>query len=81
MNDSIQMHDVVALLEDTAAKHFENGKPLVLRRGQVGTVVMTYDGSTFDVEFADRDGRAYALLPIPAGKLMLLRDSPEYARV
>ena len=79
MNDKTQMHDVVVLLEDTRAKHFETGQPLMLRRGQVGTVVMTYDGSALEVEFAGRDGRAYALLPVAAGKLMLLKDTPELA--
>lgn len=29
------------------------------------------------LEFAGRDGRAYALLPIPAEKLMVLRDVPK----
>ena len=79
MNNGIQMHDVVVLLEDVRTKHFETGQPLVLRRGQVGTVVMTYDGSAFEVEFAGRDGRAYALLPVVAEKLMLLKDAPELA--
>jgi hypothetical protein len=77
MNNGIQMHDVVVLLEDVRTKHFETGQPLVLRRGQVGTVVMTYDGSAFEVEFAGRDGRAYALLPVAAEKLMLLKETPE----
>ena len=77
MNNGIQMHDVVVLLEDTRTKHFETGQPLMLRCGQVGTVVMTYDGTAFEVEFAGRDGRAYALLPIAAEKLMVLKDSPE----
>lgn len=79
MAEVIHMHDVVALLEDTAAEHFETGRALLLRRGQIGTVVMTYDGTAFDVEFADRDGRAYALLPIRTEKLMRLREVPEYA--
>ena len=79
MNTKICSHDLVALLEDTPAKHFETGKPLLLRRGQIGTVVMTYDGGACEVEFAGRDGRAYALLPIPADKLMVLRDAPEYS--
>ena len=48
------MHDVVALLDDMPAKHFETGQPLQLRRGQIGTVVMTYDGTAFEVEFAGR---------------------------
>ena len=70
------MHDLVALLEDVPARHFATGAPLTLRRGQIGTVVMTYDGSAFEVEFCDAQGRAFAMLPIPTGKLMLLHDAP-----
>jgi hypothetical protein len=79
MNDDIQLHNIVALLEDLPVKHFETGQPLLLRRGQIGTVVMTYDGLMFEVEFAGPDGRSYALLPIAASKLMILRDTPEDA--
>ena len=79
MNAAIQMHDVVALLDDVPARYFETGRPLLLRRGQIGTVVMTYDGTAFEVEFAGRDGRAYALLPVPAGKLIVLHESPVVA--
>lgn len=79
MDSDIHLHDVVALLEDLPVKHFETGRSLRLRRGQIGTVVMTYDGNTFEVEFAGPDGRAYALLPIAASKLMVLRDTPEDA--
>ena len=79
MNTQIRSHDLVALLEDVPANHFETGKPLLLRRGQIGTVVMTYVGGAYEVEFAGRDGRAYALLPIPADKLMVLRDAPEFS--
>jgi hypothetical protein len=77
MNAGIRMHDLVALLEDVPARHFLTGEPLILRRGQFGAVVMTYDGSAFEVEFAGRDGRPYALLPIAAEKLMPLRETPE----
>ena len=79
MESEVRMHDVVALLEDTVARHFETGRELLLRRGQIGTVVMTYAGTVFEVEFAGKDGRAYAILAVPAGKLMPLRDTPEYA--
>ena len=79
MNCEIHMHDSVALLEDIPARHFLTGQPLMLRRGQVGTVVMTYDGSAFEVEFSGRDGRAYAILPVKVEKLMALRESPETA--
>jgi hypothetical protein len=73
------MHDAVALLKDVAAEHFLTGGPLVLRRGQAGTVVRTHDGIAFDVEFSGRDGRAYAVLPVNAEKLIALRESPESA--
>jgi hypothetical protein len=79
MNGNIHMHDLVALSEDTATAHFETGRPLLLRRGQVGTVVRIYDGESYEVEFAGREGRAYALLPVSANKLMVLRDAPEHA--
>jgi hypothetical protein len=78
MNAEIHMHDTVALLEDIAVTHFLTGEPLTLRRGQVGAVVMTYDGSAFEVEFSGRDGRAYAILPVKTEKLMVLREVPEF---
>jgi len=65
MSPAIQMHDIVALLGDVPAKHFETGQPLLLRRGQIGTVVMTYDGTAFEVEFADRDGKPMHSCPCP----------------
>jgi hypothetical protein len=79
MDLDLRLHDTVALIEDIPPKHFKTGHPLLLRLGQIGTIVMTYDGSAFEVEFADSDSCAYALLPVEAGKLMRLRDVPEYA--
>ena len=81
MTDQLHMHDVVALLEDSPARHFHTGGLLLLRRGQIGTVVMIYDDTTVEVEFAGRDGRAYAMLPIESHKLMVLHDSFEPAAV
>ena len=69
----IRMHDLVALLEDLPATHYETGRPLTLCPGEVGTVVMTYDGSAVEVEFSADDGCAYARLPIPVDKLLVLR--------
>jgi len=79
MDTAIRVHDVVALLEEIPAVHFETGRALRLRRGQMGTMVMAHDRTAFDVEFAGRDGRPYALLPIPGSKLMILRDTPDDA--
>jgi len=79
MVGKIKMHDVVALLQDVPTKHCENGQALVLRRGQIGTVVMTYQDGAFEVEFADRDGRAFAILPLRPDQLMVLHDTPDFA--
>ena len=72
------MHEVVALLEATPSKHFESGQPILLRRGQIGTVVMTYEDGAYDVEFADRNGRTYALLTLLPDKLLVLHETPEH---
>ena len=73
------MHDVVALLQDVYTKHFESGQALLLCRGQIGTVVMCYKDGACEVEFADRDGRAFAILSLPPDQLMVLHDTPNFA--
>ena len=73
------MHDVIALLEELRAKDFNTAGPLLLHRGQIGTVVMTYPDGGCEVEFADRDSRAYTILPIQPEKLMILHDAPDSA--
>ena len=70
------MPTLVALLDAMPASHFATGAPLTLRRGPIGTGVMTCDGPAFEVEFADAQGRAFAIMPILAGKLMRLHDAP-----
>jgi hypothetical protein len=40
---------------------------------------MTYDAAVVEVEFAGQDGRAYAILPLDVSKLLILRDTPDYA--
>ncbi len=77
MANDIHMHDLVALTEDVAATHFITPQPLQLRRGQVGTVVMLLNENHFQVEFSDREGRAYAVLPLNSKQLMILREQPE----
>jgi len=79
MIDEVKMHAVVALLQDVRTKHFEGGRALLLRRGQIGTVVMTYPDGACEVEFADRDGRAFAILPLRPDQLMVLHDTPDFA--
>ena len=64
----IGMHSVVALLEDLS----EAG----LVRGQVGTVVENWAPGIFEVEFADDNGRTYAMVALKADQLMQLHHEP-----
>lgn len=47
-------------------------------RGQVGTVVEELDRDHVLVEFADLNGVAYAIAPIPVDQLMELKYSPAW---
>lgn len=78
MTSDLRVHDVVALLEATPTKHFDTGEPLLLRRGQIGTVVMIYKDGACEVEFADRSGRTYALFSLLPDKLLVLHEAPEH---
>lgn len=67
----MKLLDVVATLEDIPAAH--------LAKGQVGTIVDELNEDVVLVEFADLNGVAYAIEPIPVGKLMELRHTPAMA--
>ena len=77
MDKSPTLHATVALLEDVCTTHFESGAPLLLRRGDTGTIVLLYDDDAYEVEFADQSGRTYAMLPLAGDRLLLLHDVPE----
>lgn len=71
---NINLHDVVALREETKTQRFPLGEELPLPIGLVGTVVETYNqGEAFEVEFADSDGEACAMITVEAGKLFRLQ--------
>ncbi|MEM9214963.1 MAG: DUF4926 domain-containing protein [Cyanobacteria bacterium P01_F01_bin.150] len=75
--NSIYLHDVVALMEDTIAQRFPVGGKILLRRGQVGTVIEELAaGEAFEVEFAEADGQVYAMLAVKAENLMRLHYAP-----
>jgi hypothetical protein len=63
--------DVVALLVERPADG--------LARGQVGTVVETLDAAAVLVEFADDQGRAYAVVPCEQSDLLVLHYVPQAA--
>lgn len=64
----VDMHSVVALLEDLP----EEG----LVRGQVGTVVENWAPGVYEVEFADDNGKTYAMVALKAEQLMRLYYEP-----
>ena len=64
----VGMHSVVALLEDLR----EEG----LVRGQVGTVVENWAPGVYEVEFADDNGKTYAMVALKAEQLMRLHHEP-----
>lgn len=64
----IEMHSVVALLEDLP----EQG----LVRGQVGTVVETWAPGVYEVEFCDDNGKTYAMVALKTEQLMRLYHEP-----
>lgn len=68
MNQAIHVLDVVAVTEDIP----DHG----LLRGQVGTVVEVHGSDVFEVEFADNEGKTYAMLPLKVSQLLVLHYQP-----
>jgi len=64
----IEMHSVVALLEDLPDER--------LVRGQVGTVVEMWSPDVYEVEFADESGRTYAMVALKGEQLIRLHHEP-----
>lgn len=65
MKTAPKLNDVVALLADVP-----EGK---LARGQVGTVVEVLPPAKVLVEFADDDGKAFAIAPVEVSGLLVLQ--------
>lgn len=69
MATPIKLLDVVALTADLPEYS--------LSRGQVGTVVeILADGSAFEVEFSDREGRTYESVGLRPEQIMVLHYEP-----
>jgi len=68
---------MVVLTSNIRAKQFMGDRWVLLRRGQVGTVVEEYDdGKAFEVEFSGIDGQAFAMLAVKAEQLISLHYEP-----
>ncbi|NEQ30081.1 MAG: DUF4926 domain-containing protein [Leptolyngbya sp. SIO4C5] len=72
----INEYDIVALTEDTPGTHPETQQSILLRRGQVGTVLMMFNNEACLIDFADSEGQTYAMETVPLEKLMLLFYEP-----
>jgi hypothetical protein len=51
-----------------------------LKRGQVGTIVEEWQPGIYEVEFADTDGVAYAMVALRADQMMTLYWHPDASR-
>ena len=69
MSDEIKLLDVVALTTDVPEHS--------LLRGQAGTVVeVLKNGTAYEVEFSDRNGRTYQSLGLRPDQIMVLHYEP-----
>jgi len=69
MKAQIKLLDVVALIDDLPEYN--------LWRGQVGTVVeILANGTAYEVEFCDRDGRTFESLGLRLDQIMVLHYEP-----
>lgn len=73
---NIREYDIVALTENVAAQHKQSNLPIILKRGQVGTVLMDFNQEAYLVDFADSHGNTYAMETISTNLLMKLIYEP-----
>lgn len=74
--DNIKEYDIVVLTQDIQATHKQTHKPILLRRGQVGTVVMDFEQKAFLIDFANQEGVTYAMETVSQEKLIPLLYQP-----
>jgi hypothetical protein len=74
--NQIKEYDLVVLTEDTEVIHKETFKKILLRRGQVGTVLMDFHQEAFLIDFVDRDGITYAMETVTKENLIPLIYEP-----
>ncbi len=72
----IQEYDLVVLDRDIPATHKETNQPILLRKGQVGTVLTSFEKKAYLIDFADQEGITYAMETIPAEQLIPLLYQP-----
>jgi hypothetical protein len=68
MSSNVELLDIVVLAQDSQTDQ------VVLRRGEMGTVVEMLAPSVYEVEFCDEFGRAYAFASLHADLLLVLHN-------
>ena len=81
MINPIQEYDLVALTEDITATHKTTHQPILLHRGQMGTVLMSFDQQAFLIDFTDQNGQTFAMETVDCSKLLRLISEPELVSV
>jgi hypothetical protein len=79
--NTIQEYDLVALTEDLTATHKVTHQPILLRRGQMGSILMSFDNQAFLVDFTDQQGNTFAMETVDYSKLLQLIQEPELVSV
>ena len=74
--NSIKEYDLVALTKDISAIHKQTQTPILLRRGQVGTVIMDFEEQAFLIDFANSEGITYAMETVDKKYLIPLLYQP-----
>jgi hypothetical protein len=68
MSSKVELLDIVVLVQDSQTDQ------VVLRRGEIGTVVEMLAPDVYEVEFSDEFGRAYAFASLHTDQLLLLHN-------
>jgi hypothetical protein len=75
--NKIQEYDLVALTKDTTTTHKVTHKLVLLRRGQMGTVLMSFNDKAYLIDFTDSKGNTFAMETIESINLLRLINEPE----
>lgn len=77
----IKGYDVVALTDEIQAIHKETKQSILLKRGQVGTVLTSFKAQAYLIDFSDAEGKTYAMETVPSDSLMVLVYEPSLVNV
>lgn len=72
----LKEYDLVAIGQNISATHKETNQPILLRKGQVGTIIMDFEGEAFLIDFANEQGITYAIETVSREYLIPLLYNP-----